>query len=237
MIQVITRTRYAELYDRMSRSARDTANGPVSFVKMVDEKGDMRVAESYNLLGATSTGDILLFCHDDVIFLSEGWDEKISEAIELGFNVVGAVGSKEYNGGMVFDAGSIHSAGKVVGNHNGKRIVKLMEHRSEIEPVKVIDGMFMAIDREHFLKTGFDSTFDGLWFYDLDFCLRSKCAVVDILVAHEKPANLYGVYPEGMRPMSDYEGAFNKKHGFEKQFIGNQRCDSMLLEDYLKVPA
>ena len=237
MIQLISRIKHPELYVKMQSSARAMATGPIMFTAAHDD-GQPRVAESYNLLGAASMADILLFVHDDIVFLSKGWDEKIVEAMALGFNVVGAVGSKEYAGGMVFDAGYKHSAGKVVGLTDGKRTVKLMAHRTEIEPVMVIDGMFLAVSREHFLKTGFDWAFDGLWFYDLDLCLRSKCAVVDILVSHEKPDHLRGVYPKDMRPMSDYEPAFNKKHGFKGNApIGEQRCDSMLLEDYLAVPA
>lgn len=238
MIQIITRTRYPELYKRMMWSAKETATGPIMFSNIVDDEGDMKVAESYNLIGSTSVADTLLFCHDDVIFMSKGWDEKIKDAMSLGFNVVGVVGSKEYAGGMVFDAGYTHSAGKVVGWLDGKRIVKLMNHRTEVEPVKVLDGMFLAVDAAHFANVrGFDWQFDGLWFWDLDLCLRSNCAVVDILVAHEKPPHLYGAYPTNLRPMADYTGAFYKKHNLEDAPIGEQRCESMLLEDYLAVPA
>ncbi len=202
---------------------------------VIEDDGQPKLAESYNLLAATSIADIFLFVHDDVVFLSNGWDEKIKDAMDLGFNVVGAVGSKEYSGGMVFDAGYKHSAGKVVGIVDGQRKVKLMAHRTEIEPVKVIDGMFMAVDAAHFSRIGgFDWNFDGLFFYDLDLCLRSNCAVVDILVAHEKPEHLRGVYPADLRPMSDYETAFNAKHRFGLASIGDQRCESVAYEDYAR---
>jgi hypothetical protein len=238
MIQIISRIRHPELYVKMMRSARAMANGLVMFSAAHDD-GSPRIAESYNILGATAVADIILFVHDDVVFLSKGWDDKIRDAMALGFNVVGAVGSKEYAGGMVFDAGYNHSAGKVVGVVDGKRMVKLMAHRSEVEPVKVLDGMLLAVDRKHFVSAkGFDWQFDGLFFYDLDLCLRSNCAVVDILVAHEKPEHMRVVYPKDMRPMSDYEPAFNAKHGFKPNApIGEQRCDSIALEDYVKEAA
>ncbi len=233
MIQIISRVRHKELYKRMRESARATSKGLLMF-SIIEDDGSPKMAESYNLLGATAIADVLLFVHDDVVFLSKGWDEKILDAMALGFNVVGAVGSKEYAGGMIFDAGYNSSAGKVVGIVEGKRVVKLMAHRAEVEPVKVIDGMFLAVDRKHFIsQKGFDWQFDGLFFYDLDFCLRSNCAVVDVLVAHEKPDHLRGVYPKDLRPMSDYEPAFNAKHGFKDAPIGDQRCESMLLSDYL----
>lgn len=237
MIQIITRIKYPELYRKMQESARATAKGPIMFTAAHDD-GQPKIADSYNLLGITSMADILLFVHDDVIFMSEGWDEKVKDALALGFNVVGVVGSKEYNGGMVFDSGREHSTGRICGIKDGKRTVRLFEHRAEIEPVKVVDGLFMAVTREHFIKTLFDESFDGLFFYDTDFCLRSNCAVVDILVSHEKPDHLRGVYPSGMRPIFDYSPKLNRKYGFpDVNPVGDQSCEAMLLEDYLGVCA
>lgn len=231
-IEIICRIRYPELFNRMRESARATALGDISFSTTFDDGGP-KLAQSYNLLGILARANIILFVHDDVIFLSEGWDKKIEDAMRPGFNVVGAVGSKKYCGGMIFDSGRVYSAGKVVGNIDGRRVVKLMENRSEIEPVAVVDGMFMAIDRRHFIDTGFDEQFDGLFYYDLDFCLRSNCAVADILIAHEKPDHLRGVYPPDMRPMEAYTAIFNKKHGFGPDLqIGDQRCDTMEYADY-----
>lgn len=229
---IITRIRYPELYSRMMFSARETSYGDIRFLSSLDN-GQPKLAESYNLMGSISTADILLFVHDDVIFLSHGWDRKIREAFKFGFNVAGAVGSQKYEGGMIFDAGKQYSAGKVVGRVDGKRVVKLMDNQAEIEPVKVVDGMFLAVERKHFLKTGFDQQFDGLFYYDIDLCLRSNCCVVDILIAHEKPDNLKGSYPKDMKPMEDYVQDFNKKHGFNSDFpIGDQRCDSIEYADY-----
>ncbi len=221
------------LYLRMQNSARQTASGDIKFSTTFDD-GLPKLAETYNLLGSVSDADILLFVHDDVIFLSKGWDKKIEEAFKLGFNVAGVVGSQKYRGGMVFDSGRQHSAGKLAYLQNGKRMVKLMANRSEIEPVKVVDGLLMAADRKHFLKAGgFDWQFDGLFYYDMDFCLRSNCVVIDALVSHEKPADIWGKYPEDMKPMEYYAPAFNKKHGFKADPpVGDQSCQQIAYEDY-----
>lgn len=232
MIEIITRIQYPQLYTRMVNSAKETAVGDIRFSSAFND-GMPKLAESYNFLGALAKGDILLFVHDDVIFLSPGWDKKIVQAMEIGFNVVGVVGSQKYEGGMIFDSGSSYSCGKVCNIQDGKRVVKLMQHRSDLEPVAVVDGMFMAVEASHFAKTGFDWQFDGLFYYDMDFCLRSNCAVADILVSHEKPDELRGKYPEGMKPMGHYAPIFNKKHGFKGEpAIGDQRCDSIPYEDY-----
>lgn len=238
MIELITRIRYPELYTRMKESAEATALGPLKFSAAFDD-GSPKLAESYNLLGAVAKGDILLFVHDDIVFISQGWDERLRDALRLGFNVAGVVGSQRYDGGMIFDAGRQYSAGRVVGIQDGKRVVKLMHHRAEVEPVKVVDGMLMAVDAAYFRRSGgFDWQFDGLFYYDLDFCLRSHCAVADILVSHEKPSHLHGQYPAGMLPREHYASIFNAKHGFKAEPpIGEQSCSAVLYEDYVRETA
>ena len=161
------------------------------------------------------------------------FNDAIEDALSLGFNVAGVVGSQKYDGGLIFDAGRKYSAGKLVYLQDGKRNVKLMANRSEVEPVKVVDGLLMAVDRKHFQKAGFDWQFDGLFYYDVDLCLRSNCCVVDILVSHEKPADLWGKYPDDMKPQEYYAPAFNKKHGFKGEPpIGDQSCQQIPYEDY-----
>lgn len=232
-IDIICRVKYPELFNKMKQSAKDTALGEIGFSTMLDD-GQPRLAMSYNLLGSLSTADILLFVHDDIVFLSNGWDMKIKDAIKLGFNMVGVVGTQKYDGGLIFDSGRKYGAGKVVGTWEGKRRIKLMENRTEIEPVKVIDGMFMAITRPHFLEQLFDDRFDGLFYYDVDMGLRSNCAVVDILVAHEKPDHLAGQYPPGMTPREYYMPIFNQKHGFKSDPpLGDQSCENVVYDDYI----
>ncbi len=233
-IELITRIKHPELYLRMAGSAKTTSLTPLTFTTMLDD-GSPKIAETYNLLAAVSNADVFVFVHDDVIFLSDAWDQKVKDAISMGFNVMGAVGTQKYEGGLIFDSGKKYSAGKMVGTYGDKRLVKLMDNRSEIEPVQVVDGMFMAVERNHFLRNPFDYQFDGLFYYDVDFCLRSNCAVIDILLAHEKPEHLKGVYPANMKPREAYSEAFNKKHGFKSEPpIGDQRCDAMAYEDYVK---
>lgn len=233
-IEIITRVAHPELYLQMQATARAMANGPLRFSAMLND-GLPKMAETYNILAGNSSADILVFAHDDISFLSKGWDDKIRDAMALGFNVVGCVGTQKYAGGLIFDSGNPYSVGKIVGQYEGKRRVKMMTHHAEVEPCQAVDGCFMAVKSNHFANVGgFDMDFDGLYYYDVDLCLRSKCAVADILIAHEKPEELRGVYPSNMRPISCYSAAFNKKHGFsDDPEIGDQHCDSMLYDDYL----
>src|ERR1035437_8018669 len=222
----------------MTKSAQATVGSSKLGFLMVQDIGDEgpKISETYNRMAALSKADILLFIHDDVVFLSECWDDKIIEAMEIGFNVVGVTGTKKYLGGTIFHSGREYATGKYAGYVDGKHVVRIMEHKDAIEPVRAVDGLFMAVSAEHFKHNRFDEQLNGLFFYDIDYCLRSNCAVADILVSHEKPPELKGKYPKDMKPSEYYEPYFLKKHGLSPGYPeGDQSCHSVLLSEYREV--
>ena len=213
-IDIVTRVRYKDLHQRMMDSALSTFMVDAPGFKYEYDDGQPRIAKTYNRLGKSSKADILVFAHDDIEFLSPGWDSVIIEALSDGVDVVGVVGMEKYNGGKFMGSFPEGAVGKWVTLIDGKKNVKSLNPKSG--PVRVVDGMLMAMTREHFIKILFDEQFDGLFFYDLDFCLRSRCAVVDILVGHNKPEQYYGKYPSDMNPIGDYWDRFHDKHGLDK---------------------
>ena len=233
-ISVLTRVRHKDLYKRMVQSAEDNAFSEVSFLADPDN-GQPRLAESYNRMVAQSPADIVVFAHDDAVFLTPGWDEKIRDLLSSpDINVVGVVGAKNYKGGTAFWGGYPDCVGKYVTQKEGLSRVKMFSGHTGIVPVNVVDSFFFAVRRQDAYRCPFDNVLDGLFFYDLDLMLRlGKVIVADILMGHYKPANLYGSYPEDMRPMSDYWGYFHLKHSLKPgKFSNEQRCAMASLQDY-----
>ena len=235
MIDIICRVQHRELYDRMAKSAYSLSSfDDISFHNETND-GLPKLSETFNRLGVASEGDILVFLHDDVHFLSPGWDVRLIEALR-DFDIAGVVGSDEYAGGNVFDAGISHGRGKYACVENGETFVKIFNESSAPQPAKVLDGMFLAVTREHFKNHKFDTDFDGLFFYDLDYCLGGRCCVADILVSHDKPAQYYGVYPKDMKPKGFYWDKFHEKHGLNKNVKPvNQVCSKVRLESFATI--
>ena len=234
-IDIACLVRYPELHERMAASAKKTASvASLGFITQADD-GLPHLAAAYNRMAAQSDAEIVLFVHDDVHFMEPGWDGKLIEALLSGFDVAGVVGSREYSGGRIFDSGNRHGAGKFVCQEDGIQHVKLLGPCKSVEPVAVIDGMFMAVKKSHWQVCRFDEQFDELFFYDLDYCLRSRCCVVDTLIAHEKPKEHFGKYPEHMKPIEHYWAAFHDKHSLSHSApIENQVCHKMTLPDFLR---
>ena len=238
MIDLITRIQHESLYKRMIESALETAYGPFNSLSEIDTEHMPHCAETYNRLVKESKGDIFCFVEDDVEFLSPDWDRVVEEVFaEYDPDILGVVGSRAYNGGGYFDAGSAYSEGLICGNHEGETHVRILGEKKRFVPVKVIDGMLMFVKREFFEKEPFDEkNFDELFYYDTDLCLRSGNVGVtsDILVKHSKPPEFYGKYPDAMKPVEMYDPILEDKHRLFRRPRGNQVCCMVSLDTFNK---
>lgn len=232
-IDLITRTRYPKLYDRMVDSVAKTADNPVAMFVERDEVGDPRLVESYNRLAAQSDADVLGFVQDDIEFLEKGWDTRVKDIFaEFTPDILGIVGATEYKGGGVFDAGAKFGKGLIADS----RGVRILSAKSQYEKVKVVDGCLMFINRGFLKHVPFDKAFDGLFYWDIDLCLRAaEVGVTSLLVRHSKTDDLYGVYPKDMKPRDVYEDYFEKKHGMRQGAQENQMCCYATVHDYKRL--
>ena len=236
-IDLIVRSQSDVLLDRMLKSAKDTSDGDYGVLIEKDEESSPRCASTYNRLASESDADLLCFLHDDIEFLSKGWDRVARELfLEYKPQILGVVGSKRYIGGRVFDSGASFGAGHYCTQVSGESVVKVFSRSSRYESVTVVDGMFMIVSRKFWQENPFDETFDELFFYDLDLCLRAKNVGVtsSIFVKHSKPSNMFGVYPDTMKPITAYWDKFHQKHDLSPMSVGDQRCACVKLADFEK---
>lgn len=241
MIQLITRIQNMGLYERMMRSARNTAFSAVHRSHEIDTEGLPKCAETYNRLAFKSNAEIFCFVEDDVEFVSNDWDRIAEELFaEYDCDILGVVGASEYHGGGYFEAGRENSFGQVACNkskNDQETWVRVLSEHHRFKKVKVVDGMLMFVRREAFLREPFDEkTFDELFYYDIDLCLKSdKVAITsEILVKHSKPPELYGKYPANMKTVDQYELIFLDRHGLTKRPIGDQTCCFVSLDRFKK---
>lgn len=220
----------------MVKSALRTACDSVGILSEMDEEGLPRLAQTYNRLGKSSKADILCFVHDDIEFLSDGWDNAVQELfVEYPVDLLGVVGTTEYAGGRLFDAGTQYGLGHYCCEKDGVSKVKFLSKSFRYKPAKVIDGMIMFVRKSFFDRESFDESFDELFFYDMDLCLRGRVGITtNVFVKHSKPQDLYGKYPANLKGIEAYTAAFNAKHGFSERPIGNQVCGSAPLELFLQ---
>ena len=147
------------------------------------------LAEGYNRGLARSTGDIIIFSHDDVLILDDHFAEKIAARL-ADYDILGWAGtSRLIDAGWVM-AGQPFIHGAVA--HATDKCLALTLYGVDAWPVvdgiQAIDGLLMIARREAALATGFDAeTFDGFHLYDLDFSFAAFLAGRRIGVSCDMP--------------------------------------------------
>lgn len=169
-------------------------------------------AEALNYGGKKAKGEYIMFAHQDVYLLAEGWLEKaelfLSKILDLG--VAGVAGTRE------------------TGNSNVKRAIGMVYHGPNKEPwwgnknfeepveVQTLDEQILIVTRTVFDNLKFDEkTCDGWHIYGADFCLSArelgrKSYVLPLPVWHRSEGHMVADYYKVL-------SKFLKKHKLYKK--------------------
>lgn len=157
-----------------------------------ENNGEYSLTEIYNKGLGEAKNDIIVFCHDDLIFETRHWGKKVIENFTNNpdYGIIGIAGTNQLADGRWW---SLKSAMHGIVNHsNGVRKWTSMFSQPQGDSIKqmvVLDGLFFAVDRTK-IKHNFDNDFNGFHFYDLSFCLPNHLdgvkigVVTNILVTH-----------------------------------------------------
>ena len=143
---------------------------------------------------AATRGELVVFCHDDIAFLSSSLGPALSRALACA-DVVGVVGTTRLAGPAFAWAGKAFTRGFVAEPSRAGHGVDLVVYNPApgiTAGIVALDGLFIAARRETVSALGFDErTFDGFHLYDMDFCWRAhrsgrRLAVTsEIVVRHD----------------------------------------------------
>jgi tetratricopeptide (TPR) repeat protein len=169
------------------------------------------LCEGYSRGLAQSTGELVIFCHDDIEIICDDFYNRLIDTF-VNADVVGVCGVTLLNGPALAWAGSPYLHSSVV-NHAGDDDSYWPSLAStagpRIDGAQALDGMFIAARREVADEIGFDAaTFDGFDFYDVDFSYRAykrgfKIRIqTDLHLLHKSRGNFgpkYLMYSERFR--------------------------------------
>jgi hypothetical protein len=187
------------------------------------------LAEGYNRGLKRSSGEIVIFSHDDILILDPAFGQKIRERLR-DFDILGFSGTRRVISGRWFGAGRGWVHGVVAHRHNDSISLSVygISPWPVIADIQAIDGMCMMARRTAALETGFDeAAFDDFHLYDLDFSYSAWRAgkelgvCCDIPVIHESS----GTYGQAQK---EYARRFVAKHG--SAFTPHSRAPSLQAE-------
>lgn len=141
------------------------------------------LTEIYNKGLNESTNDIVVFCHNDVIFNQKYWGKRILEhhTKKPDYGILGVAGSPYFPiSGMWWEITG-EMVGQVYHQNDGKRWVSEYNKPfgSKIIDSVVVDGVLFSVNKKN-IKTTFDEDFKGFHFYDISFCLSNHIKGVKI---------------------------------------------------------
>lgn len=151
-----------------------------------------------DVLDKTNT-NIVVFIHDDIEFLKNGWGMEIARLFDNNkeYGIIGIAGAAEFDSnGAWWNYDKKY--GQVLHRSEGKSWLSTFSPliKEDLKEVCVIDGLFMAIDKTRISKS-FDTDFGGFNHYDTSFCLANyfdgKCKIgvtTNIRVAHKSIGKL-----------------------------------------------
>ena len=138
--------------------------------------GEFSLSEVYNCIINESENEIVVLCHDDIYFDSNGWVNKIVKHFEKNpeYGILGVAGSTSIpKSGMWWEDRS-----KMVGIVNHEHEGKKWESKycnslgNNIKDTIIVDGLFIALHKSR-IKHNFDEGVEGFHFYDVDFGFRN----------------------------------------------------------------
>lgn len=213
MISLIVCHRNQKQLKNFKTSAKRTIKGEYEFVIIDNSKNEYSIFEAYNLGVSKAKGEYLVFCHEDILFHTDGWDQLLIQHFtnddKLG--LVGVVG------GTALPAAPAPWWNK---HEVNTHFINIIQHWKSNENINkwdtntaldtnnrihhsnnpsgniinnavAVDGFFMACPKTVFSSIAFDEhTFNGFHCYDIDTCLQvincgQKVAVVhDIVIEH-----------------------------------------------------
>jgi GT2 family glycosyltransferase len=152
----------------------------INKLKIIRNYSNLGVRESLNQGWKNSTGEIVLFMHNDLMIYEHDFDEKLKQAFEKNKEVgaIGAFGAKCLGSSDIYtkpyEMSQLARGGNISNARMDKSIHGFRNLQNDFENVAVFDGMFMCIKRELLDKVdGFDAITETFHNYDNLICIKS----------------------------------------------------------------
>jgi glycosyltransferase involved in cell wall biosynthesis len=205
MISIIVCSRLDPSNNLHERNISKTIDAEFEYIRIDNRNNSYNLCSAYNEGVRRSTGETVVFIHEDVFFMEGGWGKKLEGKFsDQTIGLVGVAGTQYLfsdSPGWVA-AGRPFIKGQVVHETNDGNTYNLTVFSWENEDTEVVavDGLFFAIRRSLFGTIKFDEqTFDGFHLYDLDICMQIRrthrlIVTKEILLKHQSGGNFNNIW-------------------------------------------
>ena len=173
-LSIILCSRDDERYARfVAECERALCSSHFEIIRIADAKS---MCEGYNRGTDAASGDLFLYCHDDIEFITDGVHRALIDAL-TNFDVACCVGSSAVDGPtwMCHDAANSQGWMADADPQSGLYSVGVIGVPNAQSLLAAGDGCFIACRKAAAQTLRWNEvTFDSFHLYDIDFCLRAR---------------------------------------------------------------
>lgn len=171
MLSIIISSYQPQYFAALEQNIAATCGVEYELIK-IDNPGLMGLCDAYNKGAEQAKYANLLFLHEDVKFHSQNWGTKVLESLQMpNAGIIGIAGStRKFNLPYGF-YNAMPGENFVFLHHSGEAYLELKDEVAP-KPVRVIDGVFIAVAKNIWKEFPFAKDLSGYHFYDLDISLR-----------------------------------------------------------------
>jgi GT2 family glycosyltransferase len=135
----------------------------------------------YNKGLKESTNNIVVFCHDDIVFNTKNWGKKLIKSFTQGHGILGVAGTTHMSDTGRWWDDNTKMLGQVRHTNEGKYWDSKYSNNfgDKIMDSILVDGLFFAVNKE-VIKEEFSDDVEGFHFYEIDFCIKNHLKDVKV---------------------------------------------------------
>ena len=209
MLSIIICHRNNSLLDAIKKSIESTVGITYELIVIDNTNNEYTIFSAYNEGVKKSKYDVVCFTHEDVLFYSNNWGEKVMAHFkdpQVGMiGVIGGMAQSAVPSAWWFNNYFGKSARNMLVKGKDKKLYHYYSNpynEKDKTGVVIIDGMWFCIRKKLFKKISFDEkTYSGFHLYDADISLQvlqhaKNYVVYDILIEHKWSGNISKDYYE-----------------------------------------
>jgi hypothetical protein len=206
MISIIICARKKEISPELKENIGATIGIPYEVVWIDNSENKHSIFTAYNEGVSRSRHELLVFMHDDVLYHTQDWGQKVIDHFrDEKVGAIGVAGTPylSYTPGGWWSSGVGYLHLLQSDNRDSEPFLQNFFPASNTAEVVALDGVWFCIRKNIFITVRFDEdTFKGFHFYDVDTTLQVYCAgykllcIKDVLIHHLSMGMLDGKWVE-----------------------------------------
>lgn len=189
MITVVYSTHKNQDYNnKFKKHISHTIGGKNFEILEYQNNNEFSLTEIYNKGLEDSSNDIVVFCHNDIIFETKNWGNKLIKHFKRNpdYGILGVAGSTSLPKSAMWWEDKSKMRGIVNHKHEDKQWESKYSNNlgNKLDPVVLVDGLFIVIHKNR-IKKNFNEDIKGFHMYDVSFCFENYTEGVDIGVLYD----------------------------------------------------